>query len=471
MKEKKYELFKLITIMILISVVLTWLIPAGSYATTGYTNQGMLRFGLHNIELLVYQAYSMGAGKILFLLALGGFYGILSHLNAYENIVTSLAKKFSKHKEITIVITSVLIAILTSVFINSFVILIFIPFIISILHKMKLDKMTILATTFGSMLVGILGATFGSDGLLIYNQYVTSQTGSLKDTLYATILIRAGILGVGLVLFNFFTLNHLNKTKDLETATMFEIETSKDKKSIIPLIIIGVLTVIIVILGYVDWTTNFNISIFDDFHEFISNVKIGKDFYVIKSIIGDYPSALGTWDIYTIPPMLLIFAGILGLCYRIKLNDFISYFIDGIKKVIKPILVVIGLYAFLSVVYSSPYVPTIINKVLSLTEGFNLATMLVSSIILNIFHPELGYTGMTMGQYLITEYVDYINPINVIMTTIYGLIQFFIPTSLFLGIGLTTLNVSYKDWLKYIWKFILGMFICLLVIFILITLL
>ena len=63
--------------------------------------------------------------------------------------------------------------------------------------------------------------------------------------------------------------------------------------------------------------------------------------------------------------------------------------------------------------------------------------------------------------------IDYINPVYTMFTSLYGFVQFFIPTSMVLGIGLVSLKVKYSDWLKYIWRFLLGMFICLLVIFIL----
>ena len=61
------------------------------------------------------------------------------------------------------------------------------------------------------------------------------------------------------------------------------------------------------------------------------------------------------------------------------------------------------------------------------------------------------------------------SPVYTIFTSLYGFVQFFIPTSMVLGIGLVSLKVKFSDWLKYVWRFLLGMFICLLVIFILMT--
>ena len=138
---------------------------------------------------------------------------------------------------------------------------------------------------------------------------------------------------------------------------------------------------------------------------------------------------------------------------------------------IKPAFVVVGAFTLLSVVYTSPYISTIGNKLLGLTDGFNLATMTLTTFISNIFHADLGFSGYIFGAYFVTEYIDFINPIYVMMISLYGLVQFFIPTGILMGIGLTTLNVRYRDWLKHIWKFVLGMLICLLIIFVLITLL
>ena len=41
---------------------------------------------------------------------------------------------------------------------------------------MKLDKITAFVVTFGSMLVGSLGATYGSDALTWFNYYIVQQS-------------------------------------------------------------------------------------------------------------------------------------------------------------------------------------------------------------------------------------------------------------------------------------------------------
>lgn len=469
-KEKKYGIFKGILIFILIAVILSWLIPNGMFSESGFTGDGGLtRLGLNDIAWLVYYGVWFSIDKIILLLVIGGMYGVLTRISAYDNLVSSIAKKL-KNKSITVVVFSAIIALLTSILTQSFVVIIFIPFIISILHKMGLDKMTILATTFGSMLVGVIGATYGTEGLVFFNNYMSS--GGINVSTTVPLLIRVGILVIGLVLFNFFTLNHMRKVKKNALSTeMFEIEVEKEekKRSALPIIILGILTFIIIILGFVNWEANFGITIFNKFHEVLTEISIG-DFAVFTSILGKNVAAFGAWeDLFTIIAVLILFTVIIAICYKVKFEDFITNYGKGLKKMIKPIACVVGAFMLMTVVYMSPYLATIINKLLSLTDGFNLATMSLSAFISGIFHTDLGYSGYVFGSYLVSGYADYINPIYIIFISLYGFVQFFIPTSAILGIGLTSLDVKYKDWLKYIWRFLLGMLIVLLVIFILMT--
>lgn len=467
-KEKKYGLFKAMIVFILIAVVLTWLIPNGLFGETGFTNDGTLtRVGLNDLAWLVYYGLWFSIDKIILLLVIGGMYGILCRTNAYESLVTGIAKKV-KNQKLFVVIISVFLALLTSLLTQTYVVIIFIPFIVSIMNRMKLDKFTILATTFGSMLVGILGATYGTEGLVFFTKYVSTE----KINITSTVLIRAGILLIGLILFNFFTLNHMRKQdKKSESIEMFPIEVEKEekKRSALPIIVLGILTFIVLILGFVNWEANFGITIFNKFHETLTEISIGN-FAVFQSLLGKNMTALGTWeDLFTIISLLMIFTVIFAICYRVKFEEFITNYGEGMKKMLKPVICVMGAYMLMTVVYMSPYLATIINKLLSATDGFNLATMSLSAFLSNIFHTDLGYSGYVFGTYLVGNYADYVNPIYIIFVSLYGFVQFFIPTSAVLGIGLTSLDVKYKDWLKYIWRFLLGMIICLLVIFILMT--
>ena len=165
-KEKRYGLLKGVLILVVIAFILSWIIPTGGYTSTGFTEVGMTRLGLYDIAYTVYYALSFAVDKLVILFVIGAFYGIITRTQGYERIVSGIARKLNK--KLAVVLFSVILAVLTSLLTQTFAVLIFVPFIISILNRMKLDKMTILATTFGSILVGIMGATYGTDGISMF---------------------------------------------------------------------------------------------------------------------------------------------------------------------------------------------------------------------------------------------------------------------------------------------------------------
>ena len=56
--------------------------------------------------------------------------------------------------------------------------------------------------------------------------------------------------------------------------------------------------------------------------------------------------------------------------------------------------------------------------------------------------------------------------INLLAQGVYGATMFVAPTSIAVVLGLTYLNVSYKEWLKRIWKLALGLLAIVVVVII-----
>ena len=98
---------------------------------------------------------------------------------------------------------------------------------------------------------------------------------------------------------------------------------------------------------------------------------------------------------------------------------------------------------------------------------FSIAGATIASIVSSIFHLDLNYTAYSLSSYMVTGFGANLSILFIIFLTMYGFAQFVVPTSAILIIGLTYSNVEYKNWLKYIWKFLVGMFVCLLVIYLL----
>ena len=71
-----------------------------------------------------------------------------------------------------------------------------------------------------------------------------------------------------------------------------------------------------------------------------------------------------------------------------------------------------------------------------------------------------------MGTNIAIIYPDaeFYQIIGLISRTMYGLVMFIAPTSLLLVGGLTYLNISYKEWLKYIWKYLIQVLVIALLV-------
>ncbi len=59
----------------------------------------------------------------------------------------------------------------------------------------------------------------------------------------------------------------------------------------------------------------------------------------------------------------------------------------------------------------------------------------------------------------------------VMFQSLYGLVQIVGPTSLLLIVGLSYLEVPYKTWLKYIWRFIVELLIVIIILLMIVSLL
>ena len=246
-KSKKHDLAKWITLFIILAIALTWIFTYGYYNGAEFFDYGMNPQGITDIPNLLYYSINFAGDKIIFLLALGAFYAVLSKSNGYKKLVTTIAEKLKGKEIIFALIVSLLFTAMASLLSQTFVALIFVPFVISILLAMKLDKITAFCVTFGSVLIGTLGLTYGGEGAYWFNYYVQAsvETG---------ILYRLIVLVVAFILFNFFTVMHAKKVlKDKKVneieADPFKVEEVDKKAKSWPIIVLLAIVFIFMILG------------------------------------------------------------------------------------------------------------------------------------------------------------------------------------------------------------------------------
>lgn len=458
---KENDLVKFVSLAIFLTIILTWIIPGGSYTGTEFVkNEELVRTGLAELSLSGVYAISFFLQQIIFVLVIGAFYGVISITNGYRELVIRCAK-FIKGKEIPVVlIVSGLIALFVSLSSQVFIVLLAIPFIITILLNAKLDKITAFIATFGSIFIGMIGASYGTEGLYYFNYYVS---GDIKTGLS----MRFAILAVAYVLFNLLNIKHIKKivnSKNVDETKddKFAIEKPLKKNvKIWPIIILLFVVFAFAILGYVRWEEQFEFTKFADFHEWLLGLKIGKH-AVVSYILGGV-SAFGTWELYSIFGVLLVVAILAKVIYKVSLDDFINGLSNGLSNMIRPVALMVLAYSIFVLVYWSPIVPTITNAILG--SKFNSFSTTIAAAVSSFFTADFGYTGYTMGQFLVSAYADNLEKVFVIYPAMHGFVQMFAPSSVILLAGLSYSDISYKEWIKHIWKFILAMLIILLIIF------
>ncbi len=441
---KEHDLVKIIIGMLFFVVLLTWIIPTGGYATGAeFTDGEIQRIGLmHVMYGLVYAVQNFSI-QIVFLAFVGIFYGVLSHTDGYKKLVERLAK-FGKEKEVVFAIcVSFVVALMTSILTNSFVVLLFIPFLIHVLRKMGLDKISAFATTFGAMLVGMIGATYGTDGVHAFVTYLTY--GGSEVTITTSLLIRFGILLLTFILFSFFNVTYLKKhiykkNEEKIEDDKFALGEVKNKKAKVwPIVLMMILLFIFGILGFVDWKTNFGLEIFEEFHEWFMGLSIGE-MPIFEAIIGESLDALGTslatafgtWYLFTYTLVIAIFTVLVALVSKIKSGEFFTYVGEGFKMVLRPIVLLVLSYTVFVFIYWSPIIPTIIHFIGGLSESFNPFVASLQAFVGSFFNSDLGYLGYSLS-YLLGNYAgNEGNVLFIIYTTVYGLVAFVTPVSMFL---------------------------------------
>lgn len=260
-----------------------------------------------------------------------------------------------------------------------------------------------------------------------------------------------------------------SKNADIEDDP-FKIEAPKKKVSVIPVAVVLILLAVIAILCYVAWNTNFGITIFTEFHDWLINLAPTEDFLIMSYLLGSNAQAFGEYTyVFALCFVLILAGGLIAYLYRMKFNEFLDAFYNGTKKMFKPIVYVVVVYLIFGLCYNTPFMATISNWMYNLVEGFNPFVTSLMAFITSVFHNDLGYTSFTVGSFLASVYSTNFDLVHAIYTSMYGIVQIFMPTSFMLVLGLSLMKLDYKSWFKYIWMFVVGMIIILLVLFTVVT--
>lgn len=201
---KKHNTVKVVLITMLVFMILSWIFPA-AYFSSEYVEQGRVQMGLFDLFNYPLTALSYFGYIALFIVMVGGFYGILYKIPAYRTFLDKIATKLKGKGMFTLSVIMILIAVLTSVCGLQLALIVFFPMLVSIILLMGYDKMVAALTLVGSTMIGIAGTTFGYT-----NSTIILSVLSL-DINYE-ILVKVVILIAGLALLILNTVLYIKKT-------------------------------------------------------------------------------------------------------------------------------------------------------------------------------------------------------------------------------------------------------------------
>ena len=466
---KKHNTLKVVIITLLLFALLTWIIPCATYQTE-YTELGRYQVGL--FDILSYQSTVFGYfGYVaLFVLVVGGFYGVLYKTEAYRRMLDSLVKKFKGKEVICFVVIMALFAFLTSFAGLQLALIMLFPFVISLVLMMGYNKLAATAVTAGSVAIGLMGTTFSYNTTQVLQQYLSVE---LTDLIWAKIIL----LVLGVVLLALFVLKFGKKasTKKIDDKNEFipeEVKTTKTKEKdkkhkvkVWPLVLILDLILIVTILGFIPWNSAFGITLFDDVTKAVTEFEL-FGFPIFGKILGAI-SAFGYFTLLELITIMLLAIIIIKFVYKIKWDDVFDSFGKGVRRALVPALIVILIYTCLVLTTYDPYQLVIYKFILGLTKGFNIFTTGLVVVISSIFNGDPLYAFYSVLPYFVSVVTDTNNYqlIAVIFQAIYGIVTLVAPTSIPLMLTLAYTNTSYKDWFKYIWKLLVALLVLAFIVF------
>lgn len=538
---KKHNTVKVVLITILVFLLLSWILPAAYYSGQ-YVDQGRVQMGLYELFNYPLTALSYFGYIALFILFIGGFYGILYKIPAYRTFLDKIVSIFEGKEKIFLAIVSVLLAVGVSICGLQIAFAIFIPFIVALILLMGYDKIVAAMIIIGSMAAGLIGSTYA-----YANMNVITSVLSLNLDYQIGVRFVILIVGIVLVLFNTFVyikkymkitkpLLKVNKevkievdvekkpstnsaakktnsktvakknTKVSKTAKATKSAKGKSTKNankaalkdnniivvkesitdnnddylipekegsshkVWPFVVGFTLMFILLIIAFITWGDNgFKISLFDNITKSVTEFKIFK-FPIFSKLYGTM-NAFGTWTLVDLFLPIALLTLILVIIYKVKIDDVLDGFASGVKKALTPALIVILVYTCLVLVTYHPFQLTIYKAILGTSKKYNVFKAILTFGLAGVFNGDISYVAQSVIPYYtsIVTNTDKYPLIGVIFQSIYGLVTLFAPTSLILMGTLSFLNVSYKDWLKNIWKLLLELFVVLLIVFIILA--
>lgn len=501
--SEKNTILKLLGLIVLYLGALSWTIPAATFQYGEFQSLGLERMSLFNLIDYPYLSIQFFLQPLLFILAVGGLYGVLSETGKFRNTLDKIVKKLKGKEEYFLIGSSLILTLVSALFaVNvekgglfgpNLVLFLIIPTISAIILLMGYDKMTAFLASFISPIIGIIGGIYSP---------ATSYINDVVGSDYSTELIwKIALLVICYTLYLFVLLKQSRKSKERKSETKEEKDESKNdipllgekkqsKKASWPIFLILGLLILVMILGMFNWEKVFEISWFTDLHTSITEFEIA-DHRIFNYLIAGITS-FGSWSsLSEITVLTLAATLIISLIYKFNFETTINSFIKGVKQVLKPVIIMTLAYTIVIITAYNPFFMSITDWLINSLGGgiidalgkvgflsgameaiSQIVYVLVSgidTIISTILNIDILYVIQSGLPYLVKSYPDGANSLAIITQSLHGLTLMIAPTSALMIVGLEYLGISYKEWLKTSWKLVLELLAIILIVILIVV--
>lgn len=455
----------MIFLLIIFLMVLTWFVPSGTFSTGTFVSNGVNPAGFFDFIVLIYYSLSYKAMDIIYILTIGGAYGVLSNVSAYRKLVDKTAKFIKNNDILALCIATLIVGLYTSITSDILIIIGIAPFIVTSFLKAKKDRLTALSAGFGGLFIGLIGKTFGTFG-------VDSLLTGLEVAAGALIGYKILLFVVAYGLYNLFAVLHMRRIGDVDD-TKYDVycTESLDERKVKPnkrkrvwhLILVSAIVIMIGALGYINWETSFGVKAFTNAMESIGKVELFNR-PILTNLLGSV-TAFGKWTALYMCTIVLIGLFITSLIDRMPISKFISNFQNGVRKIYKVAFIYILANCIYMIFYYFPIGLTIINSLLG--AKFNALALFIVGFVGLLMSVDFDIIGTALGASLATMFAEQAAQTGMIIYLGMSIAALVVPTSYILMSVLTYLDVPYKNWLGYIWKFLLSIVVVVFIIILL----
>ena len=459
--------FRATMIFVTLTLLLTWVLPVTSYSYSLNSSGELSEVGVFDFLSYGNVALSYFGNISLYIISIGILYGVLYKIGAYRKLLNNIVEKSKNHKKLVLILIVVILSLLTAVCGTSMGFWFIVPFIVSLVLLMGYDKFTAALVGIGPMLVGLMGNVFSStyiasdyslemqNGMGIVNSILNTsqnintifQSGQIKFFLIRLIVL---CLGIAALVVNVIIASKKESKKLSDEDKSLVPEVVEKESKVWPIIVVLDLLLVICALSMTSWTSVFNVKIFEKLTT-SATTNFGLVFSGVK--------AFEKWTVNELTTLMILASAVFALVYKVKLSDWIDCAVKGIKRAIKPALIVVFIYAVLVIVSYNPIVLTIVKPLIG--KHLNVFTMGLTAFITSVFNVDMYYAASSVLPYatsMMNDVGSTVYPsIALIWQIMFGLVAAVAPTSIVLVPVLSYMDISFKDWFKKNWIFLAGL--------------